>query len=239
MGSVSRIVDHMTRPIRRRVAVMVNRAVVSLVHDAHKMQELQLRVLAGETIDGTEHYQPFGHTAHPVPGAEAVLLAVGGDRSHSIAVVVDDRRYRPTDLAEGESQLYNAFGEQVYLREDGTIAVDARSKVEVNAPDIEANCDTAAVNASNSVTVDTDVATVKAATEAKIDSPTTTVTGQLLVQGALAAQGGMSVSGGGSGAAASVDGGFEVVNGDVEADGISLKTHTHPGDSGGTTGEPQ
>lgn len=31
---------------------------------------------------------------------------------------------------------------------------------------------------------------------------------------------------------------LEIVSGDVIADGISLKTHTHPGDSGGTTGEP-
>jgi hypothetical protein len=31
---------------------------------------------------------------------------------------------------------------------------------------------------------------------------------------------------------------LEVSGGDVIADGVSLKTHTHPGDSGGTTGEP-
>lgn len=179
MGSVSRIVDHMTRPIRRRVAVMVNRAVVSLVHDAHKMQELQLKVLAEETIDGVEHFQPFGHTAHPVKGAEAVLLAVGGDRSHSIAVVVDDRRYRPKNLKEGESQTYNAYGEYVYLREDGTLVLNARSKVEVNAPEVEANCETAQINASTSATVETQTLTVKASAECLFDTPLLKCTGDI------------------------------------------------------------
>ena len=33
--------------------------------------------------------------------------------------------------------------------------------------------------------------------------------------------------------------GSVTVNGDVVANGISLTGHTHPGDSGGTTGGPQ
>lgn len=36
-----------------------------------------------------------------------------------------------------------------------------------------------------------------------------------------------------------INGNTQVNGGDVTADGISLKTHTHPGDSGGTTGQPQ
>jgi phage baseplate assembly protein V len=218
---------------------MVNRAVVTLVHDAHKMQELQLRVLAGETLDGIERFQNFGHTSRPLAGAEAVVLAAGGQRAHTIAVVVDDRRYRPTDLAEGESQVYNAFGEYVYLKEDGTLAINARSKVHVTAPEVVADCDTAKVNATDSVTVDTATATVKASTAAKVESPKMTVTGQLVVQGTLLAQGGMAVSGGGGGPAGTVEGGFQVTDGDVEADGTSLKHHKHTGDSGGTTSEPQ
>lgn len=36
-----------------------------------------------------------------------------------------------------------------------------------------------------------------------------------------------------------IKGTVTVTGGDVIADGISLKNHTHPGDSGGTTGRPQ
>lgn len=38
--------------------------------------------------------------------------------------------------------------------------------------------------------------------------------------------------------AVNIQGNVTVSNGDVVADGISLKNHKHPGDSGGTTGKP-
>ena len=42
-----------------------------------------------------------------------------------------------------------------------------------------------------------------------------------------------------AGGAVACSGGFEIVGGDVVADGISLQQHTHRGDSGGTTGAAQ
>lgn len=70
-----------------------------------------------------------------------------------------------------------------------------------------------------------------------VDSPQSTFTGTVTVQGLLTYLAGM-VGKGGGGAAASIQGSVSVISGDVTADGISLKTHTHPGDSGGTTGPP-
>jgi phage baseplate assembly protein V len=153
-------------------------------------------------------------------GGDFILVRTDGSPTYQFAVVVDDRRYRPTDLAEGESQHYNAFGDHVYLKADGTVVVNGNSKIEANAPTVEANCETASV---------------KASTSAEIDSPATTITGQLTVQGQIVGQGGMAVSGG---SGASVEGDLEVTNGDVTADGTSLKHHKHTGDSGGTTSEP-
>lgn len=43
----------------------------------------------------------------------------------------------------------------------------------------------------------------------------------------------------GNGGAVSCTGGLNITGGDVEADGVKLKDHTHTGDSGGTTGKPQ
>lgn len=77
-----------------------------------------------------------------------------------------------------------------------------------------------------------------AAGTATIDAPETIVTGNLLVKGSLTYLGGMSGSGV-SGAAATIKGSIQVEGGDVVADGVSLKTHTHPDmTSGGDTGEP-
>ena len=48
--STSRILG----PIRRRLAHLVARALVTLVNDATKMQTLQLGLLADEALDGAE-----------------------------------------------------------------------------------------------------------------------------------------------------------------------------------------
>ncbi|MFN3881497.1 MAG: phage baseplate assembly protein V [Nitrincola lacisaponensis] len=80
--------------------------------------------------------------------------------------------------------------------------------------------------------------TVKSPSEVKIDSPKTIVTGELSVEGLLIYKSGMSGSGG-SGTTASIQGNVQITNGDLTADNISLKQHTHPGDSGGTTGAAQ
>ena len=73
--------------------------------------------------------------------------------------------------------------------------------------------------------------------ELLVDSPKSTFTGAVNVQGLLTYMAGM-VGKGGSGATASIQGSVAVTGGDVTAAGVSLKGHTHPGDSGGTTGAP-
>jgi phage baseplate assembly protein V len=80
--------------------------------------------------------------------------------------------------------------------------------------------------------------TVKTPTLVTIDSPQTTVKGKLTVEGLLTYLAGMAGSGG-SGSAAAIHGNVQITSGDLTADGISLKNHTHPGDSGGTTGGAQ
>jgi phage baseplate assembly protein V len=120
--TVERIVASLLRPIARRVRLMVARGVVSLVTESAKMQGLQLSVLADEVQDDVERFQEYGFTSYPKAGAEALLLAVGANRDHLVAVAVDDRRTRPTDLAEGEVALYTADNaKRVHLKADGKV----------------------------------------------------------------------------------------------------------------------
>ena len=68
-----------------------------------------------------------------------------------------------------------------------------------------------------------------------ISTPSTTNTGTLTTQGLLTYQAGMAGSGG-SGASATITGNV-VINGSVTNNSKNIgSTHTHPGDSGGTTG---
>lgn len=92
---------------RQKVVVrnLIARGEVSATSVA-KMQGLQATLFAGEIKDGIEHFEPAGFTSHPLPGSEPVVLFPGGDRSHGIAVVVADRRTRPTDLPAGGACVY-------------------------------------------------------------------------------------------------------------------------------------
>jgi phage baseplate assembly protein V len=110
-------------PIRRRLAHLVARAVVTLVNDTAKMQTLQLGLLADEALDAAEHWQPYGVTYKPHAGAEALVLAVGGHRAHSVVIACADRRYRLTGLEDGEVALYSDEGDKVHLKRGRVIEV--------------------------------------------------------------------------------------------------------------------
>lgn len=111
------------RPLVTRIANIGARAVVQLVNDATKLQLLQVGVLADEDVDDAEHHQPYGFSSIPLAGAEAVLLFPNGDRSHPLAVVVSDRRHRPTGGEPGQVDLYNNTGARITMTKDGDIEI--------------------------------------------------------------------------------------------------------------------
>ncbi len=121
-------------PMARRISGMVARGIVSSSNAAGKMQTVQVRMLADEQKDDVEHFEPFGFTSRPLPGAEHVSLFFDGDRSHGVTVVVADRRYRLTNLAEGEAALHDAFGNKAHFKKDGTLDVVATAKVQITSP---------------------------------------------------------------------------------------------------------
>lgn len=84
------------------------------------------------------------------------------------------------------------------------------------------------------IDITTKTLNIKAEIEVNIDSPSVNITHMLNVAEQITGQGGMAVSGGDG---VQVDGTMSVTQ-DVAASGKSLVHHKHPGDSGGTTGEP-
>lgn len=106
-------------PLARQVRNMLARGTVTLSDATGKMQRLQLALLADESKDNVEHFEPFGLAANPVPGAEVLAAFIEGDRSHGIAVAVTDRRYRVQNLASGEVAIYNSTGMVVKLGASG------------------------------------------------------------------------------------------------------------------------
>lgn len=114
--------------LQRQVLSLIGRAVVKSINAATKCQTVDVELLAGDQKAGIEHFEPYGFTAVANQGAEAIVLFPDADRSHAVAIVVADRRYRIKGLKTGEVAFYDDQGQTVTLTRDG-IVVDGAGKV--------------------------------------------------------------------------------------------------------------
>ena len=139
----------------RALSNLLARAVVRGLNTATKCQMLQVEMAGGEGKSDIEHMEPYGFTAAPLMGAEAVAAYFDGDRSHGVVLVVADRRFRIKGLQSGEVAVYDDQGQSVTLTRAGIIVNGAGKQITfTNAPkarfemDIEATgeikdkCDT-------------------------------------------------------------------------------------------------
>lgn len=148
-------IARLMEPLRRRVMLMVGRGTVGSVADAGGLQTAQVTLLADETHEAAERIQPYGLSANPMPGADALVLRLGGNSDHPIIIGIDDRRARPTGLAGGEVCLYShQTGHRITLKADRSIEIEgeivlvkATTKLRIEAPALECtgtitdNCD--------------------------------------------------------------------------------------------------
>ncbi|WP_165184705.1 phage baseplate assembly protein V [Caulobacter soli] len=135
-------------PTARAVGMMVARVLVRLVDDSPGVQQLQVDGLADETLDGIERFQNYGFTSRPKPGAEGIMVAVAGTRSQGVVIVVDDRRYRLRELAEGEVAMQDDLGQVVHFKRDG-ISIESPFKVEITAPSVKVTADHVVVDSAD------------------------------------------------------------------------------------------
>ncbi|HII0646828.1 TPA: phage baseplate assembly protein V [Salmonella enterica subsp. enterica serovar Yopougon] len=114
-------------PVMRRLRLMIGRAVITMVNDSLKEQNLQVTSLDDEPLDDVERPQNYGQFSVPLAGAEAIVLSLGGDTDSAVAVVVEDRRYRPTGLVAGDSGIYHYEGHRIRLTKDGRAIVTCKT----------------------------------------------------------------------------------------------------------------
>ena len=132
---------------------MLARGTVVLVNAAKKLQGLQVRLTAGELKDGADHFEPYGFTSNPLPGAEVLAAFIGGDRSHAVVLVAADRRYRIQAMASGEVAIYTDEGDYIHFK---------RGRI---------------------IDIETQTLNIKATTAVNIDSPVINQTGEIVSQG--------------------------------------------------------
>ena len=128
------------REFAQRLFGLLGRGRVTRATSVPPQQQIQVVLTADELKDEMEHAEPFGFTACPKSGAEAIALFLGGDRSNGVVISVSDRRYRVRGLKPGESASYNAAGHTIVLYEDRIeltaprIVLKARDEVVADTP---------------------------------------------------------------------------------------------------------
>ncbi|WP_448093544.1 phage baseplate assembly protein domain-containing protein [Pseudomonas lini] len=107
-----------------------------------KLIGVQMQGLAGETVDG-EQFQNYGFSSAPLPGAEYIVIPVGGNSKHAVVVASEDGRYRLT-LKDGEVSLYTDEGDYVHMKRGRMIEVvtddlvfKVKNKVRFETPLVE------------------------------------------------------------------------------------------------------
>lgn len=195
-------------PAMARVKGMVSRCVIKNVNDGAKVQTMDIGLLAGELRNGVERYQEYGFTSVPLPGMEAFVCFVGGERGNPVIVATGDRQFRIKSLESGEVCIYTDEGDKITLKRDHNIVVDTET-LTMNAKKI-------IMNASESVEINTATETVNASSGVTITTPTTEISGQTNVGGAVAAGGNISGAG-------------EITDGTGSMSGIrgTYNSHTH------------
>ena len=133
MRTVSKALDL----LQRKIALLLTRGTGLRVNSTASMQTLQVEALSGETLDEIEHFEPYGFTSSPLPGHEALIASLGGNRDHAICFVASDRRYRLKNLANGEVALWTDEGDFIHFKRGNHIHVNATSKVTASAPNVD------------------------------------------------------------------------------------------------------
>lgn len=202
-----RTISAFTAPLARRIKMLVQRSVLTRVKYDSKVRLLQVKLPGGQELADIEHLEQFGFTSHAPAGAECLVLAFGGNGSHSVGLQVGDRRYRMV-IEEGDVAIYNQNEDYLHLKNDGTATLKSSTKVIVDSPAVEM---TGTLKVAGATTLENTLTTVGA----------TLLQNTLGVAGDTAMAANLAVVG-----TAGIAGAATLVSGATIA-GISFSTHKH------------
>lgn len=134
---------------QNRLGMTVSRATIEKVDDKKKMQSINVKAAGDADGDDEqqtelEHAHPYGFTSVPKKPtgkqkAEAIVVYPNGDRSHGIAIVVGDRRFRLKDLGEGDVALHDDQGQKIHLGRNKTISIISGGTITITGTKIILN----------------------------------------------------------------------------------------------------
>lgn len=226
--------------IERRLANMVRVGVISAVdHDTKK-----IRVEAGGMNSAwlpwpVEMGRNFRRWRPLRAGQQVVMVAPSGELAQATVIgmlyssSLDAPDTNPDlDLVlfdDGTCVQYDSANHHMEVSCIGSVTIKGATELLVDFGG------SITVNAGSHITINAPATTVNTTQTHNGD---VTINGNLNVS-ALTTTGGLVSKGTAGSGGASITGNVQITSGDLTADSISLKQHTHPGDSGGSTGSAQ
>ncbi|EMO6449559.1 phage baseplate assembly protein [Raoultella planticola] len=135
------------RHFTARIASLLGIGRVTAMNDSGGTQSVQYQTPL--EVASAHRLAEFGFSSGLPVGSDVVLAFLGGDRSNPVVIATSHQGYRHSGLNSGESVMYNQWGLNILLTENG-VFVDAKGKnVEVN------NATTVTINASESILANT------------------------------------------------------------------------------------
>ena len=135
------------RNFTNRIASMLGVGRITAMKDAGSTQSVQYQTPL--EVATAHRLAEFGFSSGLPVGTDVVLAFLGGDRSNPVVIATNHQGYRYSDLSPGETVMYNQWGMNVLLTENG-VFIDAKGKnVEIN------NATTVTINATESILANT------------------------------------------------------------------------------------
>lgn len=135
------------RHLALRIASMLGIGRITAMNDSGETQSVQYQTPL--EVASAHRLAEFGFSSGLPVGSDVVLAFLGGDRSSPVVIATNHQGYRYGGLNPGETVVYNQWGLNILLTEQGIFA-DAKGKsVEIN------NATTVTINASESILANT------------------------------------------------------------------------------------
>lgn len=123
LQTIKDIITREVAPLRARLRGLAVRGLVRVLDDSAGLQRVQVSCTADEVSDDVEVVTPPGITARPA-SAEALVISVGGNPQHRLALLFDRTTRYKGELAVGEVALHMGHGDQlVLLKANGDVVI--------------------------------------------------------------------------------------------------------------------
>lgn len=124
------------RKMTRRIFAIVRRGVLDSFTDS-KNPRVSARGSHG--ITPVEMLQNYGDAYWPPEGAELVYFSSQGDEDLAYAVGATGGPDKPALEYPGHRILWSVFGHRIEMKDDGSMDIEARGPIRINAPEIILN----------------------------------------------------------------------------------------------------